>query len=184
MSLPTLEDLKFETNIPNETSDDELQVKLDQAIAVVEGLIGPIDSPVPVTETHYNVSSDVLVLRRMPVASLTAVSSRYGATTTPLTLGDYELDEASGIVRVANGSRFCGTYTVTYTAGYTDIPADVSGAVVLIAAHLWQTQLGTGPSALALQQPDADPAFTPGTGYAIPARARDMLAPYLRASIA
>jgi hypothetical protein len=182
VSLPTLADLKVESNIPNTGSDDELQTKLDQAVALVTGLIGPVDSPLPVTETHYNVSSDVLVLRKMPVASLTAVSSRYGATTTALVLGDYELDAETGVVRRADGGRFSGTYTVTYAAGYDDLPPDVSGAIVLIAAHLWGTQLRPE---LALQDPNAltDTASF-GRGYAIPNRAQELLAPYIRPAVA
>ena len=185
MSLPTLTDLKAETNIPSTTDDDELQVKLDQAVAVVEGMIGPVDSPTLVTETHYNVSSDVLVLKRTPVASLVSVSSRYGAVTTPLTVTDYELDPELGLLRIASGARFWGTYTVSYTVGYDDLPADLSGAIVLIAAHLWETQRGTAPSALALQDPNGfGDVPSPGLGFAIPNRAKELLAPYLRPSVA
>jgi hypothetical protein len=187
--LPTLSDLKRETNIPNTTSDDELVVKLDQAVAVVEGLIGPVGDPSPVTETHWNVSSDVLVLRRMPVAGLVSVSSRYGATTTALTLADFELDPATGIVRLVSGGRFVGTYTVTYTAGYVNLPADVSGAIVLIAAHLWETQRMSGQSSDTAPAgfggldgvPDAGSA---GRGFLIPNRAQELLQPHMRPSIA
>jgi hypothetical protein len=73
-----------------------------------------------------------------------SVSSRYGAVTTPLTLGDYELDPDTGLVRVAGGDRFCGTYTVTYTAGRPTLPAAIRLAVLVIAEHLWETQRRPG----------------------------------------
>jgi hypothetical protein len=183
VSLPTLEDLKAETNIPSTADDDELQIKLDQAIAMVEGMVGPIDTPVEVTETHYSLSSDVLVLRKMPVASLVSISSRYGAVSTPLVLADYELDPEIGVVRAVSGYFFRGTYTVTYTAGYDQIPADLAGGIVIIAAHLWQTQLGTTATAL-LQDPNATDFSIPGMGVAIPNRAKELLAPHMRPSVA
>src|SRR5690348_7925244 len=98
---------------------------LDAAIEVVEGIVGPIGDPTPVTETHYEVSSPVLVLRRTPTDTLTAVSTRYGATTTALLLADYELETATGIVRRVDGGRFYGTYTVTYMAGLDVLPAAI-----------------------------------------------------------
>jgi hypothetical protein len=181
VSLPTLTDLKAEANIPNTGSDDELQTKLDQAIKVVEGLVGPIDDPVSVTETHYSVSSDVLVLKRMPVVALSAVSARSGSATTALPLADYELDVDTGLVRSVAGGWFRGTYTVTYTAGYDDLPADLAGAVVLIAAHLWGTQRGPAPTS-PLANDDTFP--TPGLGFAIPNRAQELLSSYIRHGVA
>jgi hypothetical protein len=147
--------------------------------------VGPIAEPASVTETHRGISSDVLVLRRMPVAALTAVSARYGATTTALTLADYELDVSTGLVRVASGARFAGTYTVTYTAGLATMPAAIRLAVLIVAEHLWQTQRGTAPSALALQDPNGfDPNSPMGVGFAIPNRAEELLARYVLPSIA
>ena len=181
MSLPTLTDLRAQTNITTSADDEELQDHLDAAVDVVSGIVGPIDSPASVTETHYNASSDVLVLRRMPVGSLVSVSSRYGAVTTPLLLSDYELDADTGLVRLAAGTRFCGTYTVTYTSGRVDLPAAIRLAVLIIAEHLWSTQRGAAPvGPLATD----DTFATPGAGYAIPNRALELLAPYRRPAVA
>jgi hypothetical protein len=51
-------------------------------------------------------------------------------------------------------------------------------AILIIAAHLWETQRGTSPSALSLQGADIGDAVSPGLGYAIPNRARELLEPY------
>ena len=181
MSLPTLTDLRAQTNITSTADDDELQDMLDAAVDVVTGIVGPIDTPASVTETHYNVQSDVLVLKRMPVGSLVSVASRYGAVTTPLTLTDYELDPDTGLLRTVAGARFYGTYTVTYTSGRADLPAAIRLAVLVIAEHLWETQRGAAPvGPLA----DDDTFATPGLGYAIPNRALELLAPYRRPAVA
>jgi hypothetical protein len=69
VSLPTLTDLKAHLNVTTSDDDGELADMLDAAVDVVEGIVGPITSKT-VTETHYAMSSDVLVLRRMPVGDL------------------------------------------------------------------------------------------------------------------
>lgn len=189
MSLPTLADLKAHTDKVSSADDDELQEMLDAAVEVVEGIVGPIDEPASVTETHYNVSSDVLILKRMPVGELLSVSSRYGATTTALTLGDYELDAATGLVRSASGCWFNGTYTVSYTSGRDALPASIRLAVLIIAAHLWETQRRPGFSSDApagFGGADGIPDATNVTpmGFAIPSRAQELLAPYTRPAIA
>jgi hypothetical protein len=181
VSLPTLTDLRAQTNITSTADDGELQDTLDAAIDVVAGIVGPIDDPAPVTETHYSVSSDVLVLKRMPVGALTAVSARSGAATTALTLADYELDADTGLLRSATGGWFRGTYTVTYTSGRADLPAAIRLAVLVIAAHLWETQRGAAPVG-PLSGDDTFP--TPGLGFAIPNRALELLAPYRRPAVA
>ena len=188
MSLPTVDDLRRHANMTSTADDAELQDHLDAAVEIVEGLIGPIDAPATVTETHYNTSSDVLVLKRMPVGALVSVSSRVGASTTALTLADYELDAASGLLRVASGARFYGSYTVSYTSGRDALPASIHLAVLIIAAHLWETQRmpGMGDSV----QPgfggaDGVPdAGSLGRGYAIPNRAQELLRPYMLPSVA
>jgi hypothetical protein len=52
-------------------------------------------------------------------------------------------------------------------------------ATLIIAGHLWETQRGNSPVASALPAEDYSPGVV-GMGFAIPARAMDLLAPYLR----
>lgn len=182
MPLPTLADLKTHLNITGTRDDDELAGMLAAAIEVVEGIVGPL-SVRSVTETHYGVNGPVLILRQRPVGPVTAVATR-GAwgPYTPGVLADYTLDEAAGLLRSTAGYRFAGDVTVTYPVGHAVVPYSVGLAVLIIAAHLWETQRGTSPSALALQQADTDVPFTPGQSYAIPNRASELLAPYARQS--
>jgi hypothetical protein len=189
VSLPTVDHLRAHLNMEGDTSHDaELTDMLDAAVEVVEGIVGPVAEGT-VTETHYGVSSPVLVLRRFPASSVTAVSSRVGAVTTPLTLVDFELDAASGIVRRADGGGFYGNYTVTYSTGRATVPASIHLAILIIAAHLFETQRMPGQSMESAPAgfggadgiPDAG---STGMGYAIPRRAQELLQPYMLPVIA
>jgi hypothetical protein len=189
--LPTLTDLKAETNIPTTADDDELQIKLDQAVRVVEGIVGPIEAQT-VTETHYDLWwSREILLRRSPATALVSVTERTSLSSTFVTVAssDYELNTAAGKLRTRNSRRLSGDVTVTYSAGRVDVPADIAGAIVIIAAHLWETQRMPGQSL------DSAPAGfggadgipdigSMGRGYAIPSRAQELLQPYMRQSIA
>lgn len=170
LPMPTVADLKAHMQYGTDddgTDDDELRYFLTAALEVAESIVGPL-APRTVTETHYGVSSDLLVLREAPVVSLTSVS-----TLTPYLLADFTVDAETGIVRLAAGRRIYGDVTVTYVAGRSAIPYAVSLATLIIAAHLWETQRGSGPSAGPLQ-PDLAPAVP--MGFAIPNRAVEMLA--------
>lgn len=184
MALPTVDDLKTHLNLTDDTHDTELGTMLDAAIEVVEGLIGPLDLT-PVTERHRHVNSDHIILQRMPVGSLTAVSSVTYGVESPYTVTDFDLDTDTGILRSTYGYWLTGDFAVTYTTGRYETPAAVRLAVLIIAAHLWETQRMPG-----FQSSDSLPAgfggadgiqdASPiGTGYAIPNRALELLRPHL-----
>jgi uncharacterized phiE125 gp8 family phage protein len=188
VSLPTLTDLKAHVNVSSTADDGELTDMLDAAVDVVEGVIGPITSQT-VTETHYGLCSDVLVLRRMPVADLLAVGYRAGATTTALLLTDYELDADTGLVRLASGGRFAGNYRVTYSVGRPSVPAAVRLAILIVAGHLFETQRRPGftsdaPAGFGGADGIPDATNSVPMGFAIPSRAQELLAPYMLPAIA
>ena len=189
LPLPTIVDLKAHLNYPDpaaqDDNDDELGYFLSAAIDLVEGMVGPL-SPRSVTETHYAVSSDLLVLRKAPVVSLDAITGRpwAGTTTTTFLVSDYLLDTELGIVRSGNGLRLRGDYTVTYTAGRSGLPYGISLATVIIAAHLWATQRGAGPSAMSLQGGDDTAGAIVPMGFAVPNRAASLLEPYRQVKVA
>ncbi|WP_372728969.1 hypothetical protein [Nocardioides sp.] len=189
MSLPTLTDLKIHQNITTSADDDELADTLDAAVEVVAGMIGPLETS-EVTETHRAVSGSTLLLRRLPAGEVTAVSGRptgFGSFS-DLTLADYEVDVSAGVLRMADGGYFYGDYTVTYTSGRESLPASIRLAVLIIAAHLFETQRRPGFTSDApagFGGVDGVPdASIPGRGYAIPSRAQELLQPYMRPVIA
>jgi hypothetical protein len=107
---PSLDDLKAHLNITDSGNDDELLGMLDAAVDVTESIVGPLAGDT-VTETHYGLSSDVLVLRQVPVAALVSVSGRLwpGAAVTTYLLSDYELDGALGTLRLVTATGSPGT---------------------------------------------------------------------------
>ena len=179
MALPTLDDLKTQLNIPGTGNDAELQDMLDAAIDVVQNIVGPLSTG-SVTETHYNVAGPFLVLRKVPVGSLTALSVRWyaGMSAVDQDIAGYLLDPDTGVVRTANGYPLKGDITVTYTSGYDTVPVAVHLATLIIAANLWETQRGAMP--LPANATDDDYAANVGFAPAIPNRAKTLLEPFAR----
>lgn len=172
MALPDVTALKPHLNIPaGQTVDDtELERTLGAAIRVVERKVGPL-TPIPVVEHHLGLAlAAELVLRRAPVKTLTSVEVLGGGT---VTADQYVLDAEAGIVELAGGRRLHGDYTVTYEAGWAEVPEDIELATYIIAAHLWDTQRVPGRS-----RPGQPADQQPLRGFAIPNRAATLLAPY------
>lgn len=164
-------------NITSFSDAGELANVLDAAVAVVEGeLCAPIE-PGEFTDT-FDPGTPVLVLSHAPVSSVTSITG--SSSLTPLAVpADAIVDLPSGIIRLtAPFTRWHGAITVTYTTGDTISPA-VQLAVFIVAGHLWETQRG----AASLPSPgmDATPMMSSGDyGYAMPNRAKELLAPFVR----
>jgi hypothetical protein len=163
--LATLAQLKTHLNITRNTDDAELGLMLEAAEDVVRSMIGAAGS---VEETVTPVAGTVLLSGR-PVSDFLFTS---------VNLSGYSLDSAAGLVLDV---AYEGPLDVSYTVGSESVPVAVTLATLIIAAHLWETQRGTSPSALALQGVE-DPSATLGVGYAIPNRALQLLQPYLRSA--
>lgn len=172
MAAPTLIELKKHLQLNTDTGDDddEMQARLDAATGLVERLVGPL-SPTEVTELHV-VAGPTIVLEQPPVHEITSIG--LSAATVPAE--HYQLNKAAGIVRALGGRQFYGEYTVTYTAGWDTPPAELTTAVLIIAAQLWETQRVPGRRSSAFGQTDSPvPA-----GFAVPNRAAELMAPHLK----
>lgn len=165
VEVVTLDELKKHLNISRNTDDAELLFTLDAAHGAVEGIVGPIRHRV-VTET-VRTNSRTVVLRFSPIVSVTSLTAG-GANVT------YTLDPVTGLLGDVYAS---GAMTATYVAGRTVVPDQIRYAILIVAAHLWRTQQGAASPSSGLQG-EEDPFPTPGLGFAIPARAQDLLAPY------
>lgn len=176
---PTVTDLQ--EHITSGATDGELQTMLDAAVNVVEAAVGPL-SPITFTETHYEAAGRMLVLRQCPVVAVSSIERVSWTISTALLASQYALEPETGIVRLVDGTLFAGDYRVTYTAGYDALPAAIYQAILIIAAHLVETQRVPGanrPGFGAYGQPEV--ASMPlGVGFAIPNRAQELLQPYLR----
>jgi hypothetical protein len=81
--------------------------------------------------------SGALVLARCPVRSVTAVTP-LETWAFPVTVADlYVKIPLGGVVRSKSGQPIYGTYEVTYTAGYDEVPPGVDGACLQLVQHWW-----------------------------------------------
>ena len=163
----TLAQLRDHLNMTSLSHDAELARFLGAAQEHVEALVGPV--------LQSSVTEDVRVVGSTVVLSECPVVDVYSVTVAGSELTGWTLRPRAGLVTGVNAS---GTATVTYSTGRTSCPDGVATAALIIAEHLWRTQLGGSPSAL----PVDDMAGMPGgSGFAIPRRAMELLAPYLKA---
>jgi hypothetical protein len=110
-----------------------------------------------------------MLLRNVPVLSLTSVVSADGATI--WNTSDLQVDGETGLVTVTAGPAFTGTVDVTYQAGDVVIREDYRLAGLIIVQHLWETQRGT----MGVQLGGDNEPYMPGRGFAIPRRALELL---------
>ena len=151
--------------------DAELQRTLTAAENLVTARCGPLGSAAATLNVHA--SGTNLVLPRTRLASVAAVRDPDGNV---VELGPGAVNLLSGIIRLPY--RRAGAWSVDITAA-ADIPADLELAILIIAAHLWETQRVPGARRPG-QQPEAP---VPG-GFAIPNRAKTLMAPYMLPVIA
>ncbi|WP_329338591.1 phage head-tail connector protein [Streptomyces sp. NBC_00663] len=178
MALLTLADAKKQLNLKTDADDDELQVYVDAVTAPIEEYIGPVE-PRAVVERHdAEGGRRVLVLRTMPVLSLTSVL--------PVLSGDaaypvdgLTLDPETGELRRLDRGVFRGLLDVTVQAGRAEISSTINLAARMFVQHLWRTQRPSRSGGLAGGGDDysvSEPIV--GYGYAVPNRVLELLAPY------
>jgi len=145
------------------THDQELRRWIEAATQICESHplygVGPI-LPRTVVEDHDG-GSGVVYLNQTPVISLTSVVPvRTGGTA--VTVADLDVNATTGKLQylTAGGYFPYGPYRFTYRPGYTVIPANVTGAALIIIKGLWETQRG----ATALPMQAEDIAEMPGMG--------------------
>lgn len=187
-ALVTLDDVKTHLNKVDFKDDDELQGFIDAATPLIENISGPT-IPRTVTE-YYSGGCTEITLNSQPVLSIESIVETYGQTNYPLTqvqLGQgmtgfcFTFDPLTGrIVRRAYNAEAMfpvgnRNVKVVYTAGRASVPANVRLAALMLIQHLWSTsQLnrnGGRPST------GGDDVFTPGMGFAVPNRVKELLQP-------
>lgn len=182
MNLVSLSDVKRFLNVNGTTSDDELAGFLDDAVAAVEDLIGPITARTVVEEIDSH--GPRIVLSQTPVQAVMSVSIEpwLGATAVDDTAA-WRLNPATGVLRrmVVGGSLpYYGQgsiFTVTYSAGRVDVPGPVNRAIMMQVADMWRSQRGAMPMPAAGS--DLPPAYAGAAGFLSPG-VMELLLPYLR----
>jgi hypothetical protein len=162
------DDVKAHLNITKAINDDELTLMLDSASENVVKLVGSFDAEA-VTE-RVTANGGTVVLARRPASGVSLADSSGSAVV------GFTVNSAAGLLYDVPPT--CSPLTATYTAGDGVVPASVTLATVIIAAHLWKTQRGPASSSGPLAAtPDDDLSTVPGLGYAIPTLALELLRP-------
>jgi hypothetical protein len=195
-SLVTLAEARTHLNFAaaDTSHDTELQGFIDAATPVVEDVVGNVTGTTYTAEEYDPKGHSFIVLRHLPVSSVTTVTEYWANTAYTLTqvaspnLGvaySYTLDLGSGrIVRrdSAAGTRPFpmgdGAVQVTYVAGRATVPANIRLAALELIRHLYQlTQQGGRP---AFGGGAAEEGPWAPSGFAVPTRVLELLAPHQR----
>ena len=192
--LVSLGEVKEYLNIAatDKTRDAKLLRFLEQIRPVVEFITGPIIERL-ISET-YDGGSPWIALRYRPVVSVNSVTEYRGPIPYPLqqvatpdlgTIYSYMYEPPGRIVRrtVGGGQTAfpagADSVFVTYTAGYTQVPANVTQACLeLVRVHFQMTQQGRPrPGGGGI---DDDEPGRPIMGFFVPNRVRELLEPNTR----
>lgn len=170
VGIVSLADVRAQLNFAatDTANDDELRGFVGAATRAVERELGRVVVRRSVTGRFtVNGSAAELLLRNVPVISLTSAVSADGATTWDI--AGLRVDSETGLVTVVSGPAFTGVLDVTYQAGLVVIPENYRLASLIIIQHLWETQRGrTGAVA------GGGDLVIP-VGYAVPNRAIELL---------
>lgn len=172
VGIVSLADARAHLNMgATETADDEeLRGFIGAATGAVERALGRVVVRRSFTDRfEIGGSTTQLLLRNVPVLSLTSAVSADGSTT--WSVGGLRADGETGLVTVVSGAALTGTVDMTYQAGETVISEDYQLAAKIIIQHLWETQRGT----MGVQLGGDNEPYTPGRGFAIPRRALELL---------
>lgn len=202
VSLVSLDDVKTHLNITDTTDDAELQTFIDAAQAPVEDVVGLVIQRT--LDEWYDGGDPTILLRHIPVTSVTSVTEFIGHTPINLTeqplsdpLGDgygYTVESPAGIVTrrgvmtvnpptinpwfVGNPVPFypgVRNIRIQYVAGQATVPSNVQMGTLEVIRHAWETQRGL-TSGLPLPGYDEQMVPTP-SGFLIPYRAMEYLKP-------
>lgn len=149
----------------------DLQEDLDAAIEFVETHCGPVALAARTYTVHPR--RDKLVLPVTRVTAVLEVTDPDGNVVTP-----YDVRLAAGIVVLPGEPWSTKAWTVTANTGHDR--KSLVLAIKHIASHLYGIRRGNGALPSGRAYPTADTETVQVAGFAIPRRAWDLMAPYVR----
>ncbi len=180
--LVSLEDAKSYLQIKSSTDDTKLYGFLDDAVAAVADIIGPV-TPTSYTEV-VDYHGPRIVLARTPVQSVQSVMIQpwLGAAPVDDSLSWLANTETGVLRRLAVGGSlpFYGpgtVFTIVYTAGRTVVPAPVNRAILMQVADMWEAERGSMPMAGG-GGGAPPPSYSGDVGFLAP-EVMELLLPYL-----
>lgn len=168
--VASMEEFKAHLNRSDATDDVELRTYLASATEWVEAELGGPLSVTTYTEMHTPRGLIITPFKTqlVSVTSITPISP-VGASAFDSSL--YYADTTLGLIVAYRYWPAPGPYTVAYRAGLSSIRERHKLAGLIVAAHLWDVQNGFAGRRNTTE-------FAPtGLGFAVPNRARELLAP-------
>lgn len=153
-SLATLDNIKSYLAIANEADDDLLTRLLAAATALIVQFIDRDPISQVYSRVYDGSGTARQVLSYYPVTAVSAVSindvAQSAAANTTAT--GYRFDKFSVFLNYGSFTRGTQNIAVTYTAGYTTIPADLVQACIDIAAEAYRRRNRVGETTKAIGQ--------------------------------
>jgi len=195
IDIVSLADAKAFLNVSSSSNDVEIAQMITAASQLWVRRVGPVAGS-PAYDEYYDGGQTTLVVRHAPVLTVTAVVEAYSSSfvrtlthnepdTGSSSAYDYSVDLVSGTftrramgiaVPFAWGDR---NIHITYTAGYSSTPADITHAVLLLVSHMWDTQRGR-----MVLPGNADQSWNPALSFTWPQRVQEIAAGYIIPGIA
>lgn len=166
--VASTEEFKSHLNRTDITDDAELRTYLVSATDYVEYHIGGPVSVQTFTE-QARASANLITPLKRPLVSVISLTPDLSSA---LDSSLYVVDTGRGVIRFRYGYA-CGWYTLVYRAGLSVIAERHKLAGLIIAQHLWMVQNGGG----GMPFPGDTETPTYWQGFAIPNRAKELLAP-------
>ena len=189
VDIVSLAQAKTFMNMSSSANDEQLAQFITAASTMWNRKVGPVAGS-PSFDEWYDGGNPTITLRQTPVVTVTSVVEAW-TTSFVRTLTqqapdsgsgsayDYSIDLTSGLLtRRAMGFAvsFAGglkNIHVVYTAGYSTTPPDIQHAILLLVAHLWETQRGR----MIVPGGSAD-SWNPLMGYTWPRRVLEIAQGY------
>jgi hypothetical protein len=132
-NIVSLAETKTHLNISNDGTDSEIRGFIEAVTSICAFYCGTL-FPTTYTETHQ-VCGDTLVLRHYPVIDVSAIAPVGNGAA--VDVSGVDIGEG-GVLDL--GVSVWGKLRVTYTAGYSVLPANITRAALIIIQHMWDTQ--------------------------------------------
>lgn len=137
MSYYTVDEIKEYLTITDTTYDEQITLIREWTIELIERYLGRKFESAAFTQESFQPNSNLFQLDNYPIETLTSINID-GSDLTDLS--DYYLDKKIGTIHgdFTNGN----VYIISYTGGYTTVPAVINDALVLVVDDRYQAMLG------------------------------------------
>ena len=175
-AIVSLAEAKAQLNIRGSSDDAEIRGYIAATTPIIEGYVGPT----VIREYTDSFVCESVLLRAKPTIEIVEIKHSDGSL---LDLSDVSFDSFGQVF--VSGVPLSGTYSVSYTAGFAEIPANRTRAALIIIQHMWETQRPADPRRPAMAMSDEfNPQDAVGRYFSIPRRAIELLEPDMLGGIA